>query len=172
MPKVSAAIAAQVEEAESVQGGFEPITPGHYLGRLAKVDVRDNNGKASWSAEFEEIHTLDGEKIPGRQWLNLNMPIGAQGDPAPAWYEKDQKAWDSYQRMSNGQLKAFFEAFGYTPDSDTDEMLGEWAILVIGIATIQKGARQGEKTNRVNGIKPVDDSVEIPDVEAADDDTY
>lgn len=171
MPKIAANIVQQVEESEAT-AGFELVDPGQYLGRLAKVDAREKDGKVSWSAEFDEIHTLDGEKVPGRQWLNLNMPIGAIGDPAPSWYQKDQKAWNTYQRMSNGQLKAFFEAFGYTADSDTDEMLGEWAVLVIGIATIQAGARQGEKTNRVNGIKPVDDSVEIPEVEALDDDTY
>jgi len=158
MPKLNAAAAKAVEQTEAVHGGgFELLKPGKYLGQLTEVSVRENPdkyGAAQWSAEFQNLHSIETrEPVSGRQWLNLTMPLGKK---APANYENGAEKWEKYQAMVKGRLAAFFEAFGYTPDSDTDEMLLEWAVITVGVQTIQQGPKQGEKRNVVNDIESLD----------------
>lgn len=154
MPKLSAKHRKAVKKAEAVSSEFQPLVPGKYVAELSGVEAKmSGNGNPMWVAEFVEIHNLDGEKQPGRQWYNLNLPTT---DEPPADYEKGEEKWLQYQRLCEGRLKAFFEAFGYTEDSDTDEMIGDRVVLQIGVRTIQNGARAGEKTNSVNGVAPLD----------------
>lgn len=154
MAKLAAKTRKRVEKAEAVSGGFEPLKPGKYVATLSEVEAKNSgNGNPMWVAEFNEIHNLEGEKQPGRQWYNINLPTT---DEAPDDYEKGQEKWDQYQGLCYGRLKGFFEAFGYTSDSDTDEMIGERCILQIGVRTIQNGARAGEKTNSINGVAALD----------------
>lgn len=169
MPKLAAKIKKRVAKADAVGGGdFEPLAPGKYIASLSEVEAKTSNaGNPMWVAEFEEIHDLDGERQPGRQWYNLNLPIDG---PMPESYEpkklrKDQTkqdSWDNYQRMCEGRLKGFFEAFGYEVDSDTDEFISEKCVIVVGVRTITQGARAGEKTNQINGVAPLD-SVDYED---------
>lgn len=170
MPKLAAKDRKKVAKAEAVSGGFEPLKPGKYVAELSEVEARtSNNGNPMWVAEFTEIHNLDGERMPGRQWYQMMLPTTPEPPEGytPGGREKDpQKAWESYQNLCAGRLKAFFEAFGYEVDSDTDEMIGERAVLQIGVRTIQNGARAGEQTNQVNNVLPLD-SV---DYEGSDDD--
>ncbi|QXJ40733.1 hypothetical protein [Curtobacterium phage Parvaparticeps] len=164
MPRLQDNMANAVENTEATHGGdFEPLPAGKYLARLAKVEERNTRaGAPAWNAEFEEIHRLeDLEKQPGRQWLNLNLP---QGKKMPQSYTKGQEKWDQYQNLSKGRLAAFFEAFGFTADSDTDEMIGEWAVIVLTITTIQQGPKAGQRTNSVQDIQLVPEDVEIPEV--------
>lgn len=173
MPKLDSKTASSVEETEATHGGdFEPLAPGKYLARLVDVEVRDEKNKydaLQWSAEFDNIHTFDesgpGEKQPGRQWLNLTLPTTAKPHSA---YTNGPEKWEKYQNMLRGRLAAFFEAFGFTPDSDTDEMTGEWAVITVGVETAQQGSRAGKQVNRVNDIEPVPDEVidaGLPEVE-------
>lgn len=158
MPKLAPAAAKAVEAAEAVHGGgdFEPLPEGKYLGRLSDVKVRDQlnkYGAPQWSAEFQDLHDLVSlETAPGRQWLELTVPTGSK---VPGNYTNGPEKWAKYQAMVQGRLNAFFEAFGYTPDSDTDEMLNEWAILTVKITTIQQGPKEGQLTNRVVDIEAV-----------------
>ena len=162
MPKLAAKTRKKVAKAEAIGGGeFEPLEPGKYIAELAEVEAKTSNaGNPMWVATFEEIHDLDGERQPGRQWYNLNLPIDTMPDDYnPARLRKGQTredSWENYQRMCEGRLKAFFEAFGYDVDSDTDEMIGEKCVIIIGVRTIKQGARAGEKTNSVNGVAPLD----------------
>lgn len=158
MPKLAAKVRKKVEKASAVSGEFENLKPGKYVASLSAVEAKAaNSGAPMWVAEFEEIHNLDGERQPGRQWYNLMLPQdNMPEDYKPKSGKKSpQDAWESYQDLCNGRLKAFFEAFGYTPDSDTDEMIGERCVLQIGIRTIQNGPRAGEQTNSVNGVAPL-----------------
>ena len=165
MPKLPSAAAKAVEKSEAVHGGggsFEPLAPGKYLAQLREVTVRDQtdkHGHTQWSAEFENLHSLeDHEKAPGRQWLNLTVPLGKK---MPASYTNGPEKWEKYQAMVMGRLKAFFESFGYTTDSDTDEMIGEWAVITVSQRTIQDGPKTGEITNRVDGIESLADAGDI-----------
>jgi len=166
MPKLDSKTAKTVGDTEATHGGdFPLLEPGDYLARLAGVELREPNkyDAAQWSAEFEEIHALDGTRQPGRQWLNLTLP--SSNTPHPK-YENGADKWEKYQNMLRGRLSAFFEAFGYSADSDTDEMLGEWAKIHIKQGTIQSGPKLGEKRNEIDDINPVPDDVELPEVEA------
>lgn len=176
MPKLTSKAAKVVEAAEAVHGGgsFEPLKPGKYLAQLSEVSVNDQAdkyGAASWTAEFRNLISVDTKQsAPGRQWYRITLPL----DPSkvPSNYEKDADKWEKYQAMVQGRLKAFFEAFGYTVDSDTDEMLGEWAVITLGIRTIQSGPRQGEKANVVNDVESYEEYGDLDDfgVDEVDDD--
>lgn len=165
MPKLAAKDRKKVDAAEASSGGFEPIKPGKYRATLSGVESKtSSNGNPMWTAEFTDITALDGTKQPGRQWMNMMLPTS---DTPPDNYTKGAEKWAQYQALCAGRIKAFYEAFGYTVDSDTDEMVGEDAIIQIGIRTIQNGARAGEKTNEVNGIFPLSS---VPDIAASGDD--
>lgn len=160
MPKLNAKMRKKVDKAEAVSGEFELLKPGKYIGRLAGVEAKNSNaGNPMWVAEFDEIHDLDGERVPGRQWYNINLPIDG---PMPEGYQpknskkSPEEAWATTQQLSEGRLKHFFEVFGYSTDSDTDEMIDERCVLQIGVRTIQNGPRTGEKTNSLNSIAPLD----------------
>lgn len=154
MPKLAAKMKKKVEKATSVTGEFEPMPPGKYLGTLNEVVAKNSsNGNPMWVAEFGDITDLDGEGQPGRLWYNLNLPTT---DEPPEGYAKGKDKWEQYQRMCEGRLKAFYEAFGYTLDSDTDEFVGDQCILQVGVRTITNGDRAGQRTNSVNGVAPAD----------------
>lgn len=159
MPKLSVKDRKKVTKAEAAGGGFEPIDPGKYIATLDEVEPRNSAaGNPMWVATFSDITSLDGEVQPGRQWYNLNLPTT---DTPPEDYKgkgkkTPEESWASYQALCAGRIKGFFEAFGYTPDSDTDEMVGERCIIQLGVRTITKGARQGERTNSVNGVSSLD----------------
>lgn len=161
MPKLDKKTAKTVNKAEAVHGGgnFEPLEPGEYIAKLRDVTVRDNPdkyGQTQWSAEFDSLHSVETKTpAPGRQWMNLTIPHG--GD-MPDNYTNGATKWESYQNMTYGRLKAFFESFGYTVDSDTDEMLGDYAVISVRQRTIQSGVREGQITNEVSGIRSLDDA--------------
>jgi hypothetical protein len=154
MPKLSNQITETVESAEA-SSGFELIKPGKYAAKLSGVEARETNaGNPMWVAEFSDITAADGTTIPGRQWYNLNLPL----DPnvVPANYPKTPEKYAQAQALSAGRLKAFFEAFGYTADSDTDEMIGETAVITVGVRVISSGTRQGEEANEVRKVETID----------------
>ena len=158
MAKLPTKIAKKVNKSEQVSTSYENLKPGKYLTKLYQVEVEEHPNYSDhvsvWLVQFNEIHSLDGTKHPGRQFLRLNVILD---DSMPASYTRGQDKWDAFVRISNGQMKAFFENIGYTTDTDTDEMIGEPALLNIGIRTIQSGARMGEKVNEVRGVVPADD---------------
>ena len=170
MPKLAAKDRKKVEKAEST-GEFTPMPPGKYVAALSEVEPKTSgNGNPYWAVTFDEIHNLDGEKQPGRQWFNLMLPTT---DTPPEGYtpggrEKDpEKAWAQYQALCAGRIKSFFEAFGYTVDSDTDEMIGDRCVIQVGVRTIQNGPRTGESTNEVRNVFPLD-SVDFEDPDGGD----
>ena len=163
MPKLAKKMQKQVGSADIPGDGFALLEPGKYIATLSKVEARTSQaGNPVWNAEFTDITSLDGDTVPGRQWLNLNLPI----DVMPDTYREDdsddvrEKKWAQYQALSAGRLHGFFEAFGYSVDSDTDEMIGEKALLTIGVGTIQRGAKAGQETNQVNNIEPLPDDID------------
>lgn len=168
MPKMSSAAAKRVDKAEARHesgGDFEPLAPGQYLAQLREVNVEDKlnkYGAAAWNAEFHNLHSMETQqKAPGRQWYRLTQPLPV--DKIPSNYTNGPDKWEKYQGMIDGLLKGFFESFGYTVDSDTDEMLGEWAILEVGIRTIQEGPKAGQPTNQVNGIYALPEDLDFED---------
>lgn len=164
MAKLAAKDRKKVQAAEPVKGSFEAFAPGKYVGELLEVETKVSAaGNAYWNIVFGEIHNLDGEKQPGRQWFRLMLPV----DKMPVDYAPKKKpnaseaerveSWNTYQSITAGRIKSFFEAFGYSVDSDTDEMIGDKAILQIGVETVQQGANAGNLRNVVNDVLPLGD---------------
>jgi hypothetical protein len=117
-----------------------------------------------WNVTFADIRNNKGEQQPGRLFWNLMLPTqdAPPDDFKPGEQGRDDK-WTKYQDRCYGQLHGFFEALGFTTDSDTDEMLGERCLVVVGVETIQQGPRTGLQTNRVNGIEPIPDGSSFAD---------
>jgi hypothetical protein len=160
VPKLNKAMAKQVDKAKEVGGGFEPFPAGKYIAELEEVEAKISSaGNPMWAIKFQNVVNLEGEEMPGRLFYNLNLPTT---DEMPEDYAKGPEKWKQYQDLCRGRLKNFFSAFGYSMDSDTDEMIGDKAILIVGIGTINKGPRTGQSTNQVNGLESLD-SVEGAD---------
>lgn len=162
MAKLAAKDRKKAEKAQAVKSEFEPFPPGKYVGTLSEVEPKVSGaGNAYWNVTFTDLENMDGEVMPGRLWYMVMLPRDKRPDdykPGPKAKEQDpEKAWGIYQDIVAGRVKSFFEAFGYSLDSDTDEMIGEKAILKVGIETINSGARAGERTNRVNDVMPLGD---------------
>lgn len=150
MPKLTAEVSQQVTNTEgSAPTEFSLIEPGRYFATLAHVEVRDGKYGPQWSAEFHDITSADGKRVPGRQWYNLNLPVDGH---MPSNYMNGEDKWGKFQEVNRSKMKQFFDAFGYTTDSDTDEMVGEQVAIDIEIRTIQSGPRTGEQVNSVKSV--------------------
>jgi hypothetical protein len=130
MAKLNKKTADAVEKAES---GFKPMDEGIYHFILKDVDAtREGKKGPYWSWEFECIE----EPYKGRrQWNNTSL----------------SQEWS---------FKQTFEAFGTTPDTDTDDLIGKPVRLVLSIRTIQEGTRKGELTNQVDRVRPADEEAD------------
>lgn len=131
MPKLDKKAQKVVEEAEEWGVGGFLLDEGRYAARLKDVTVHQGRAGEYWTWEFEHLHNEEGEPQRGRQWHNTSMSPKAAGN-----------------------LKQVFNAFGYSSDSDTDEMIGEWVVLHLGIEVQEQGKRAGQQVNRIQGLAP------------------
>lgn len=128
MPKLAKKTAEQVEKATAAGGGYL-LEEGRYAARLAQVTEKDGDQFPYWVWEFQDLHDEDGKKVPGKMWNNTSL-----------------------SPKSLGFLKATFEAFGYTSDSDTEEMVGEWVVLYLVQEPIARGPKAGQLRNSVQSL--------------------
>ncbi len=149
MPKLKSQLAKKVNNAGAATGSYL-LPEGRYAARLLDVEQREGAKAPYWRWKFGDLHNTDGESQPGKQWNNTSL---------------SEKAL--------GFLKATFEAFGYTTDSDTDEMIGEWVTLHLVQEQIATGNRAGEMTNSIQSLHPFNpddfdfDPAELPAVKGA-----
>jgi len=171
MPKLNKKMAAAVAKLDpnDAGGDFPLLDPGFYYVRLGSVDVAEGNFAPRWSVELDRVVDEDMERRPGRLWYNINVP---EAGPAPANYVKGEEKWAQFVNMSQLNLAAFFNAFGYETSSDTDEMIGEWAKAKVVIETIQSGNRKGEQTNRIKTLMPVEEDFDPSAVEDGAESTF
>lgn len=179
MPKLDKKMAKAASEAEEVQDGFEPLPAGKYIAELGAVEDRkaQSTGADMWGVEMIELHDLEGNVQPGRQFTNLVLPGDDKKVPddykGPAKGLKKgqtlEEAWKARNDFLRSKLKQFFEAFGYTTDSDTDEMIGERCVISLSVETIGAGKRKGQLGNQITGFYPLD-SVDYEDAEDEEDD--
>lgn len=153
MPKLDAQMAKAVAETEVTTGGgeYSLIEPGRYFATVSNIEAREGRYGPQWSVEFNEITSADNNRQPGRQWYNLNIPVDGHMSPN---YQNGEDKWEKFQAVNRSRLNQFFAALGYTTDSDTDEMVGERAVIEIEIRTIQNGPRTGERVNSVKSVHP------------------
>jgi hypothetical protein len=145
MPKLAKKIQKAAEAAEVRDADYSlPLPAGRYIAQLEEVEVKEGEKGDYWQWAFK----LVGEEGQGRkQWVYTSMA--------------DNAAW---------KLKEVFTAFGYSLDSDTDEMIGEKVLLTITVGTQQTGDNKGAKVNRVAKVLPLDDDSEDEDGNGADED--
>lgn len=128
MPKLAKNTAKAVEKAEAAAGSYL-LPEGRYAARLNSVTEKPGKVAPYWVWEFVDLHDTEGVKRPGKQWNNTSL-----------------------SDKSLGFLKATFEAFGYTSDSDTDEMVGEWVVLTLIQEPIGAGPKAGQLRNAVQSL--------------------
>lgn len=128
MPRLNTKTAKAVDKAEAA-GGSYLLPEGRYAARLNSVTEKPGNVAPYWVWEFVDLHDSEGVKRPGKQWNNTSL-----------------------SDKSLGFLKATFEAFGYTTDSDTDEMIGEWVVLYLTQEPIGAGPKAGQLRNNVQSL--------------------
>lgn len=128
MPKLNKTLATATAEAEST--GFEPLPEGVYDVALRDVEVKEGQKAPYWLWTFE-VPTDASEHAGRRLWLNTSLSENA--------------LW---------KLNETFGAFGQTPDTDTDTLLGKRVRAVVVQRTIQAGARAGETTNQIDKLLP------------------
>lgn len=129
MPKLNKQQAKAVQNTAPATAGGYMLDDGLYAAQLLKVEEKEGNEYPYWSWEFGNIHDKEGARKGGRQWNNTSL-----------------------SPKSEAFLAQSFEAFGYTADSDTDEMIGEWVVLSIGSEIQKKGAKAGQRRNVVLGL--------------------
>jgi len=129
MPKLPSKVAKEVEKAEAAGSGSYLLPEGRYAAQLVKVEEKDGNEYPYWVWEFTNLHNDEGTKCPGKMWNNTSL-----------------------SPRSRGFLKQTFEAFGYTTDSDTEEMIGEWVVLHLVQEPIAKGPKAGQLRNSVSAL--------------------
>lgn len=178
MPKLAKKMAKQASEAKEVSEGFEPLPAGKYIATLAGVEERvaQSTKAPMWGIEMEDLQDLDGEEQPGRQFTNLVLP--GDDNKMPDDYEGNSRSkksledqWANRNEFLAGKLKQFFEAFGYTTDSDTDELIGERCVIALSVETIGAGKRKGQLGNQITGFYPLD-SVDFEDADGDADDDF
>lgn len=170
MPKLTATQAKVIEKAKPVTTNtFQPHPPGFYVGRLEEVEARiSGQGNPYWAVTWGSLRTTDGDELGGKQFANVNLPSKLKPDWKADDPKRDEK-WANYQERTKGQLHAFFLAFGYTADSDTDEMIGEDCIIELGVETQAQGKNAGTLRNTVVGWLPIGEEGVATADDAADD---
>lgn len=157
MPRLNAALRQMTENAQ--ERSFGPIPAGKYVARLTAVEAKQSqSGNPYWNATYQDLEALDGRKQPGSQWLVLNLP---DDGPVPENYrpassnKSPAEAWRARQEIAASRLKSWFHAHGFTVDSDTEEMIGSYAMITVVQETIQRGQRAGQVGNRVTFVEEV-----------------
>lgn len=159
MPKLGKKQAQSVAEQEVKD--FTAIPPGRYVLALREVTVSDKPGESGahyWNWEFEVVEpevvrdpeTKEDVKVVNRRlWTRTSLADSAE--------------W---------KLKQVFDAFGYTPDSDTDEMVSEKVVAYVARVPQEKGQRQGQLVNEIDRLAPYDESEEREAAEADEGDQF
>lgn len=141
MPKLTKEQAKSVAENE---GGFPLLDEGVYFATLLDCRVSDAPGASGydyWIWEFGDLVDEDsGEAKTGHQFLRTSL------SPAAEW-----------------KLNETFEAFGVSPTTDTDELVGKEVRLAVSQAPIEGGARDGQMGNNVDAVLPASDEEAAPE---------
>lgn len=137
MPKLDAGQQQQVQSAPE-SGTYGPMPEGIYTIQLKAVKATrpDGGGEAYWATEWTvEADAAGDVAFKGRR-LFENISTG------------EKSAW---------KMRQFFDAMGYTYDSDTDEMIGDHCQAVVVQREIERGKRQGQTGNEIDRWLPLPD---------------
>lgn len=147
MPKLPAKTQQAAEKAEVGGGGNAPLEEGVYVLRLHGVDAT-GSGPAGpyWTFEYRVVEGPDGPQNGRRRlWDRISL--------------SEKAAW---------RVKQLFTAFGFTLDSDTDEMIGEHVKAYVIQEPIQSGNRAGQMGNSISEYLELPEDWEPPAAGGAD----
>lgn len=146
MPKLDKNKAKAAAEASTT---FVPLPECTVHAILKDVDAsREGPAGPYWSWEYEII---DDETV--------DSPVtGEDGKPVQV-KTRGRRQWNNTSLSQDWSLKQSFDAFGATPDTDTDELIGMPVKLVLSVRVIQAGNRKGELTNNIDRVLPPDEDV-------------
>lgn len=135
MPKLDQKQQQQVASAPE-SGTYGPMPEGIYTVQLKNVAVTSPNGGGDpyWATEWVVQAAVDGDTAYKGRRLFENISTG------------EKSAW---------KMRQFFDAMGYTYDSDTDEMIGEVCQAVVVQRPIEQGKRQGQVGNEIDRWLPI-----------------
>lgn len=131
MARLNDEVAAKVEAAES-NSGFKLLDDGIYLVRLT-----------------EDVTVKDGQKAPVWSWL-FEVVEGQEGAGRKVYHNT------SLSDAAFFKLKETFEAFGVSPATDTEELVGQQIRLNIVQKIAKFGKREGELVNEIKALLPKD----------------
>ena len=141
---------SQTQEAAAAADawGNEPIgsllEEGWYAVSLSEVTViGGDNGRWDWV--FTDYRDYD------MQAREVGKPHAGRG-----WWTTTTTP------ESIGKLRATFEAFDATLDTDTDQLLGEDVLVYVVQETARQGKRKGEIVNKISAIKLIPDGDDEP----------
>ena len=132
MPKLNATLAKQVDETEV--SDFSALPEGTYTVKLLEVEAKEGrtSGKPYWLWTFEIDEEAHPDAAGRRLWVNTSL-----------------------SEKASFKMKEAFLAFGYSTDSDTDEMIGEKIKVVVTQTVIEQGKRKGQIGNQVDQMLPL-----------------
>lgn len=128
MPKLSKKKAKAVNSAEST---FKLLDAGLYPLKLKKVDTGEGQAGPYWQWEFQ-------------------IPEGHDG------YPRELRHYTSLSEDSDWKMRETFEAFGVSPDTDTDDLIGKTVRGEVIQATAQSGKMAGQLVNYIQNVMPLD----------------
>lgn len=150
MAKLTADQTEEVNEAEESKGEFLPRPAGEYVYKL--VEVKDDG---------------EGPKGPYWTWV-LEMDTD--------YHPKFKSGYSTYvfhitSLGQPGMVKAMFNGFGYSPDSDTDEIVEDPDARIVGRTVVNSFKKKGETeptiNNKLKSVKAFDpekwEKIEEPD---------
>jgi hypothetical protein len=142
MPRIPKEISTAIENGEVEEGGGRRVYEGYALAKLVEAEETDekDSGYAGQDLKFEIVRPRSAKGTPVWEYISYS--------PAAAW-----------------KWKSLFEAFGFEPDSDTDELIeaGEdesdpaYAIIDCVLETQKQGKNKGrDKTKIQDYLDPND----------------
>lgn len=124
----------QAQQAVEGGGEFPLLDPGTYLASLNAVTEKQGKQAPYWEWEFLITEDAEGNPIdpPGKVWENTSLA--------------EKAVW---------RVAKMLEAFEMTPDTDTDEVLGQYCYVNVGQEIAAQGSRAGKPRNIFLSAFPV-----------------
>lgn len=177
IPKLADRVAKYVAKQEpSLGSSFEPIQVPKVIGTLKEVREEEGEYDVQWVAVFSDLVDLAGRTYGGSLFYRMTIPGGSK--PPAGWVPyingvkredataaERQDAWTKRIADQGARLHGFFDIVGYTPDSDSDEVIGEKYGLNISVRTNRKDATR--KYNSVDGLFDANKATDGDDLDDA-----
>jgi len=125
-------------------GDYKPLKPGKYVFKLTEVDDSQVTGEKS--------------KNPGTEKWIWKLVVDKDYHPElrkGRWQTSQQEHIPLLESM-DWKMKQLFEGFGYTVDSDTDEIMEDPDARIVGYVRTGKDIVSGDPRSEVSRYVPFD----------------